>query len=160
MDDTLTVKHCTVPEARSVKDAFVLNHQYMHRYYTHLLYQLWDFCAHLEVDSNNHLLPTHTLRSVSLVPLSLKVSPGSLLTTGYKMELRDFNVFPCLVRAPTSLWPSIDLNQYGPISSHTPVLGLLMSVQQRTGGLRDELQLSLGRSIPFEVIGLMRSPEP
>lgn len=37
MDDTLTVKRCTLPQARSVKDTFVLNHQYEHRYYTHAI---------------------------------------------------------------------------------------------------------------------------
>ena len=37
MDDALPVKYCILLQARSVKNAFVLNHQYMHRCNTHTL---------------------------------------------------------------------------------------------------------------------------
>lgn len=88
-----------------------------------------------------------------------KLSPGCLLTTGYKAALHYFNVFPHLERTHTSVRPSIDLNQYGPISS-TPLSLAYWCLSCGALGLRDELHLSLARSIPFEVIGLMCSPEP
>lgn len=72
MDDTLTVKRYILLQARSVKDAFVLNHQYTHRYYT-LGIELKPFNASTYTPIVH--IHMHTKRSLPPFPLSSEVIP-------------------------------------------------------------------------------------
>lgn len=156
----------TLPQARSVKDAFVLNHQYMHRYYTHTL-----ICC----DTSCRII-AHTCKLTKIIILFPALTHPRTLTrprahtevnvtgptqlekviswvfTNNTTERHRLSVFP-----RTLVFVRIDYSRHRPDLISNAVLGPLMS---GVLGPRDELQLASSRSIHLEVIGLMCSPEP
>ena len=139
MDDTLPVKHCILLQARSVKNAFVLNHQYMHRYNTHTLSAMaflswlkWSFIVdtctftshtrahtYMWTGATGHT-HTHTHRSLLQVPCSLKIIPWVFSSSGEGTHLCSALYWF------KSIWSNL---------INTTILVPLMSVWQRTRGV-------------------------